>query len=155
MGVHWRRLPPKNIMMKTIGILNGPNLNRLGTREPEVYGSATLADLEAMLREEAKTLGVEVEFFQSNHEGELVEQLHAWADAEIDGVVLNLAAYTHTSVALRDAIAASGLRAVEVHISHVYQRETFRHTSLTAPVCIGMITGLGMEGYRAALRFLV
>lgn len=140
--------------MKTIGILNGPNLNRLGTREPEVYGSGTLGDLEALLRDDAAALDVSLEFFQSNHEGALVEQLHTWADAGLDGVVLNLAGYTHTSVALRDAIAASGLRAVEVHLSHVYRRETFRHTSLTAPMCEGMITGLGFEGYRAALRYL-
>jgi|TARA_B110000438_G_scaffold269643_2_gene286179 3-dehydroquinate dehydratase-2 len=140
--------------MKTIGILNGPNLNRLGTREPDVYGSATLADLEVLLREDASGLGVKLEFFQSNHEGALVDQLHTWADAKIDGVILNLAAYTHTSVALRDALSATDLAAIEVHISHVYQREEFRHKSLTAPVCLGLITGLGFEGYRSALRFL-
>jgi 3-dehydroquinate dehydratase II len=137
-----------------IGILNGPNLHRLGTREPEVYGSRTLADLEALLRADAESLGVAIECFQSNHEGALIDQLHAWAEAGLDGVVLNLAGYTHTSVALRDAIAATGLRCVEVHLSHIYRRESFRHTSLTAPACEGMITGLGFEGYRAALRHL-
>lgn len=140
--------------MKTIGIINGPNLNRLGTREPEVYGSDTLDDLEKLLREDSKSLDVTLEFFQSNHEGALVDQLHAWSDANIDGVILNLAAYTHTSVALRDALGSTDLAAIEVHISHVYKREEFRHKSLTAPVCLGLITGLGFEGYRAALRFL-
>ena len=107
-----------------------------------------------LLREDASGLGVKLEFFQSNHEGALVDQLHTWADAKIDGVILNLAAYTHTSVALRDALSATDLAAIEVHISHVYQREEFRHKSLTAPVCLGLITGLGFEGYRSALRFL-
>lgn len=140
--------------MKTIGILNGPNLDRLGRREPTVYGHETLADLEAMLRAEADALGVAVEFFQSNHEGALIEQLHAWGDRGFAGVVANFGGYTHTSVALRDALSASGLRAVEVHISHLHRREDFRHKSLTAPACEGMITGLGLEGYRAALQFL-
>ncbi|MFP4281507.1 MAG: type II 3-dehydroquinate dehydratase [Opitutales bacterium] len=140
--------------MKTIGILNGPNLNRLGTREPEVYGTATLADLEALLHAEAERLGVQVDCFQSNHEGALVDQLHAWADAGLHGVVLNAAAYTHTSIALRDALAATGLRAVEVHLSQVYRREEFRQRSLTAPVCEGVIAGLGFDGYLAALRHL-
>ncbi len=139
--------------MKTIGILNGPNLDRLGAREPEVYGRETLADLESLLRVDAAEIGVDVTFFQSNHEGALIDQLHRWSDAGISGVVLNLGGFTHTSVALRDAISASGLRAVEVHISHIYRREDFRHTSLTSPACEGMIAGLGFEGYRAALRY--
>lgn len=140
--------------MKKIAILNGPNLDRLGKREPEVYGRASLADLEAGLRAEFGTAAA-LEFFQSNHEGGLIEKIAALADAKCDGVVLNGGAYTHTSVALRDALAGSGLRAVEVHISNIYRREEFRHTSLTGPVCIGVITGLGFEGYYAAVRYLL
>ena len=140
--------------MKTLAILNGPNLDRLGKREPHIYGSATLADLEAQLRAEFGAVA-HLEFFQSNHEGALVDKLSALADAKIDGVVINGAALTHTSVALRDALAGSGLRAVEVHISNIYKREEFRHKSLTAPVCVAVITGLGLEGYFAAVRYLL
>jgi len=140
--------------MKTIAILNGPNLDRLGKREPEVYGRATLADLEAGLRAEFNA-AVKLEFFQSNHEGALVDRIAALADAKADGIVFNPGAYTHTSVALRDALSGSGLRVVEVHISNIYKREEFRHKSLTAPASIGVITGLGFEGYHAAVRFLL
>ncbi|MDX2109153.1 MAG: type II 3-dehydroquinate dehydratase [Verrucomicrobiota bacterium] len=139
--------------MKTIAVLNGPNLNRLGLREPEVYGKLTLADLQALLEKEAASLGVQVVFFQSNHEGELIDKIYAWADAKVDGLIINGGAFTHTSVALRDAIAGSGLTAVEVHISNIYQREEFRHHSYTAPVCKGVITGLGFHGYVSALRY--
>ncbi len=141
-------------MSKKIAILNGPNLDRLGKREPDVYGSQTLEDLEKAVLAEADCLGVEVEFFQSNHEGALVDKISSLVDSGIAGVVFNPGAYTHTSVALRDAIAASGLFVVEVHISNVYQREEFRHKSLTAPVSTGAIAGLGFYGYVAALRFL-
>ena len=140
--------------MKTLTILNGPNLDRLGKREPEIYGHATLADLEERLRAEFGGVA-NLEFFQSNHEGELVDRISALADAKIDGIVINGAALTHTSVALRDALAGSGLRAVEVHISNIYKREEFRQKSLTAPVCVAVITGLGLEGYFAAVRFLL
>lgn len=140
--------------MKTIGILNGPNLNRLGKREPEIYGSDTLAVLEARLAEQAKSLGIAVECFQSNHEGALIDKLSEWADSGVAGAVLNAAGLTHTSVALRDAVAACGFPVVEVHISHIYKREEFRHTSLTAPVCVGAISGLGLYGYHAALQFM-
>ncbi len=140
--------------MKTIAILNGPNLDRLGKREPHIYGSATLADLETQLRTEFGA-SARLEFFQSNHEGALVDKISALAEAGIDGVVINGAALTHTSVALRDALAGSGLRAVEVHISNIYKREDFRHKSLTAPVCVAVITGLGLEGYFAAVRYLI
>jgi 3-dehydroquinate dehydratase II len=140
--------------MKTIAILNGPNLDRLGKREPHIYGSATLADLESQLRAEFGA-ACRLEFFQSNHEGELVDKISALAEAGIDGLVINGAALTHTSVALRDALAGSGLRAVEVHISNIYKREEFRHKSLTAPVCLAVITGLGLEGYFAAVRHLL
>lgn len=140
--------------MKRIAILNGPNLDRLGQREPEIYGRATLADLEAALRAEFGA-AAQLEFFQSNHEGALIDRIGALAAAKTDGVVFNAAAFTHTSVALRDAIAGSGLRTVEVHLSNVYKREEFRHRSLIAPVCVAVISGLGFEGYHAAVRFLL
>lgn len=141
-------------MTMKIGILNGPNLNRLGTREPEKYGSQTLADLIAELDREAARLGVEIGHFQSNTEGLLVDQIHSWADAGFSGLIVNAGAYTHTSVALRDAIAATSMTAVEVHISNVFAREDFRHHSFLAPVCAAAITGLGFEGYLAAMRFI-
>lgn len=140
--------------MKRLAILNGPNLDRLGKREPEIYGRATLADLERDLRAEFSS-AAELEFFQSNHEGALIDKIAALAEAKFDGLVLNGAAFTHTSVALRDALAGSGLRCVEVHISNIYKREEFRHVSLTAPVCVAVITGLGLDGYHAAVRFLL
>lgn len=140
--------------MKKIAILNGPNLDRLGKREPEIYGRATLADLEAALRAEFGAQA-QLEFFQSNHEGALIDRIAALADAKFDGLVLNGGALTHTSVALRDALLGSHLAAVEVHISNLYRREEFRHTSLTAPACIAVISGLGLEGYHAAIRFLL
>lgn len=140
--------------MKTLAILNGPNLDRLGKREPEVYGRATLADLEAQMRAEFDG-AAKLEFFQSNHEGALIDKIAALADAKVDGIVINGGAFTHTSVAIRDALAGSGLRAVEVHISNIYKREEFRHLSYTAPVCVAVITGLGFEGYFAAARFLL
>ena len=140
--------------MKKIAILNGPNLDRLGKREPEIYGRATLSDLEAALRAEFGGQA-QLEFFQSNHEGALIDRIAALADAKFDGLVLNGGALTHTSVALRDALLGSHLAAVEVHISNLYRREEFRHTSLTAPACLAVISGLGLEGYHAAIRFLL
>jgi 3-dehydroquinate dehydratase-2 len=140
--------------MKKIAILNGPNLDRLGKREPEIYGKATLADLERDLRREFAG-SAELEFFQSNHEGELIYRIAGLADEKADGIVINAGALTHTSVALRDALLGAHLPAVEVHISNIYKREEFRHTSLTAPACAAVITGLGLEGYHAAVRFLV
>lgn len=140
--------------MKRIAILNGPNLDRLGKREPEIYGKATLADLEAALKQEfAKTAALE--FFQSNHEGALIDKIASLADAKVDGLVINGGAFTHTSVALRDALLGARLPTVEVHISNIYKREDFRHESLTAPACVAVITGLGLEGYHAAVRFLL
>lgn len=139
--------------MKKIAIINGPNLDRLGQREPEVYGSETLADLEKRLRAEAANLPVELTFFQSNHEGALIEHIASLADAGTHGIVINGAGFTHTSVALRDAIAAAGLPTVEVHISNIHAREEFRRNSVTAGVCIGVITGLGFAGYSLALRY--
>lgn len=134
-------------------ILNGPNLNLLGRREPEVYGHATLADLEAGLR--LAFPDVSLEFFQSNHEGELVERLHRAAEEGVDGVVFNPGAYTHTSIALRDAVSGTQLSVVEVHLSNVHARESFRRDSLLAPVCIGQISGLGMAGYHLAVRYFL
>ena len=140
--------------MKKIAILNGPNLDRLGKREPEIYGHTTLADLEASLRAEFAGKA-ELDFFQSNHEGALIDKIAFLADAKFDGIVINGAALTHTSVALRDALAGAHLPAVEVHISNIYKREEFRHTSLTAPIALAVISGLGLEGYFAAVRFLL
>ncbi len=140
--------------MKTYGLLHGPNLDRLGKRETEIYGRMTLADLVARVQAEAKALGVKIEPFQSNHEGALIEQIAQWADAGLSGIVINAGALTHTSVALRDAVAGCNLPCVEVHISNIYKREEFRHKSYTAGVCLGIVSGLGVEGYFAALRFL-
>lgn len=140
--------------MKKIAILNGPNLDRLGKREPEIYGRATLADLEQAVRREFAE-HAQLEFFQSNHEGALIDKIAALAEAKYDGLVINGAAFTHTSVALRDALAGAGIRTVEVHISNIYKREEFRHRSLTAPVCAAVISGLGLEGYHAAVRYLL
>ncbi|MEM6326418.1 MAG: type II 3-dehydroquinate dehydratase [Bacteroidota bacterium] len=132
-------------------VLNGPNLNRLGTREPEVYGAATLADIEAGLRETFPE--VALRFEQHNAEGGLIEALHAADAVETAGVVLNAAGYTHTSVALRDAVASISTPVVEVHISNVYARESFRHTSLIAPLAAGVIVGFGVAGYRMAVQY--
>ena len=135
-------------------VLNGPNLTLLGAREPQHYGVQTLADIEKMLTDEANVLGVEVGFFQSNIEGELVDAIQK-AVGVYDGILLNAAAYTHTSVALRDALAAVKLPTVEVHLSNVLSREEFRHTSLIGAVCVGSISGFGADSYRLALHGLV
>jgi 3-dehydroquinate dehydratase-2 len=140
--------------MKRIAILNGPNLDRLGKREPEIYGKATLGDLEKALRAEFGASAA-LEFFQSNHEGELIDRIARLADSKADGIVINGGALTHTSVALRDALLGAHIPAVEVHISNIYKREEFRHVSLTAPACAAVIAGLGLEGYHAAVRFLL
>jgi 3-dehydroquinate dehydratase-2 len=131
--------------------LNGPNLNLLGKREPDVYGHATLADIETGVREHAKDLGVEVDFRQSNVEGELVGWIQE-AKGNFDVIVLNAAAYTHTSIALRDAIAAVGVPTIEIHLSNIHAREKFRQKSLIAPVCCGQITGFGQQSYILALE---
>jgi 3-dehydroquinate dehydratase II len=126
--------------------LNGPNLNLLGTREPGVYGNKTLADIEAMVRGKSGELGAEVDFRQSNIEGELVTWIQQ-SKGVFDVIVINAAAYTHTSVAIRDAIAATGVPVIEIHLSNVHAREDFRHTSLIAPVCRGVIAGFGPKSY--------
>ncbi len=140
--------------MKRILVIHGPNLNLLGTREPEVYGSQTLADINAHLVTIAAELGVELSHVQNNIEGELVNAIHA-ARGKVDAIVINPAAYTHTSVALRDALAGVAIPFVEVHLSNVYQREAFRHHSYFSEIAVGVISGLGAYGYEAALRFLV
>lgn len=139
----------------SILLLNGPNLNLLGTREPHVYGSQTLADVERRFVEEAAASGWVAQCFQSNHEGALIDRIHA---ARLDGtqaIVINPGGLTHTSVSLRDALAAVALPVVEVHISNVHRREDFRHHSYISGIAEGVIAGLGIEGYAAALRFLV
>lgn len=135
-----------------IAVINGPNLNLLGTREPDVYGSKTLANLEADLNAEAKEWNTSLRWFQSNHEGAIIDEIHRLKDEGIDAGIINPAGLTHTSVALRDAIAASGIPWIEVHLSNVHARETFRHHSFTAGVCRAQISGLGFEGYHSALR---
>ena len=134
-------------------VLNGPNLNLLGSRQPEVYGRMSLADIEALCTRTGADLGLQVSCLQSNHEGALIDAVHAAREAH-DGIVLNAGAYTHTSVALRDAIAAVEVPVVEVHLSNIHAREAFRHTSLIAPVVLGQIAGFGPESYALALRAL-
>jgi 3-dehydroquinate dehydratase II len=138
---------------RAILVLNGPNLNLLGTREPAVYGRASLADIERELAQVAAGLGVTLQTFQSNHEGALIDRLHAARTDGTDFIVINAGAFTHTSIALRDALAAVGIPFVEVHISNVYRRERFRHRSLLSELAVGAIVGLGPIGYRLALEF--
>jgi len=140
-------------MTQQIYVLNGPNLNLLGTREPATYGSETLSDVEAACERLGAELGFEVSTFQSNHEGALVDKIQE-AGREATGVVFNPGAYSHTSIALRDAISGSGALVVEVHISNIHARERFRHHSHITPVAKGMICGLGTEGYLLAIRAL-
>jgi 3-dehydroquinate dehydratase II len=132
-------------------VLHGPNLNLVGTREPHIYGSTTLAEIDDDLKSHGEALGVTVETFQSNHEGALIDRIHE-ARQRAGALIINAGAYTHTSIALRDALAGVALPVIEVHISNVAARESFRHHSLLAPVCVGQIIGLGAFGYRLALQ---
>ena len=135
-------------------VLHGPNLNLLGEREPEIYGSLTLADIDSLLVEQGKILKAQISSFQSNHEGALVDRIHQ-AMGTSDGIVINAGAYTHTSIAIRDALKAVALPTVEVHLSNIYQREDFRHYSYIAPIAIGQISGFGPQSYRLGLEALV
>ena len=136
-----------------IAVVNGPNLDVLGTREPGIYGNVTLAEIEARMRERARQLGVDLQFFQSNSEGAIIDYLHGLPGV-VNGVIINPAGLTHYSIALRDALAFLAMPIIEVHISNIYTREPFRHTSVTAGVVTGQITGLGWEGYLLALEGL-
>ena len=144
--------------MQSVYVLNGPNLNLLGTRDPDTYGTQSLADIETLCADVVEDLGFQLDFRQSNHEGELVDWIHEAGRAVINGdsigVVLNAGAYTHTSVALADAISGISVPTIEVHISNVHARETFRHHSYLSPVAAGVIVGLGAHGYEAGIRAL-
>jgi len=134
-------------------LLNGPNLNLLGTREPETYGASTLADVEQAALAQAKAAGAQLACFQSNHEGALIDRIHAARTEGVDFIVINPGGYTHTSVALRDALAGVAIPFIEVHISNIYRREEFRHHSYLSAIAQGTICGLGIEGYRLAIDF--
>jgi 3-dehydroquinate dehydratase-2 len=136
-------------------LLNGPNLNLLGTREPAKYGGATLAEVEAMCSREAQKLGAQLSSFQSNHEGALVDRIHAARTEGVDYIILNAGALTHTSIALRDALAGVAIPFIEVHITNVHAREAFRHHSYLSEIAAGSIVGLGVAGYRLAVQAVV
>lgn len=140
-------------MAKHLLLLNGPNLNLLGTREPQVYGKETLADVEQAALAQASAAGATLVCFQSNHEGALIDRIHAARSEGVDAIVINPGGLTHTSVALRDALAGVAIPFVEVHISNIHQREQFRHHSYLSAIAIGTICGLGIEGYRFAIDF--
>ena len=140
--------PAKNVL-----VLHGPNLNLLGAREPEVYGSTTLDEINASLQVLAREAGVKLSSFQSNGEGELINHIHEAIDNGIDFIIINPAAYTHTSIALRDALAATGLPFIEVHLSNIFARESFRRKSYFSDLALGVISGLGAKGYELALKY--
>lgn len=141
--------------MKKILVIHGPNLNLLGQREKSIYGKTSLKDINAQLEKQAKSLKVTIEVFQSNHEGEIVDAIQQAKSKSFKGILMNPAAYTHTSVAIRDAVAAIDLPTVEIHLSNIYAREAFRQHSLIAPVCQGQITGFGVESYYLGLEAIV
>ncbi|MEJ6398266.1 type II 3-dehydroquinate dehydratase [Yoonia sp. 208BN28-4] len=140
--------------MTSLLILNGPNLNLLGTRQPDIYGHATLSDVEDLCNAKADALGVTISFAQSNHEGALVDQIHA-ARGQHDGIILNAGAYTHTSIAIMDAVASTEVPTIELHLSNIHAREDFRHHSYLAKVAVGVICGFGAAGYPLAMDAMV
>ncbi|MDR0735344.1 MAG: type II 3-dehydroquinate dehydratase [Zoogloeaceae bacterium] len=145
----------KAIPQPRLLVLHGPNLNLLGGREPQHYGEVTLADINLALARRAEIAGVDLESFQSNHEGALIERIHAARAQEVRYIIINPAAWTHTSVAVRDALAATGIPFIEVHLSNVHARETFRQHSFFSDIAIGVISGLGHQGYLLALEYLL
>ncbi len=140
-------------MAKNLLLINGPNLNLLGTREPEVYGATTLAEIEKAAVAQAQETGATLTHFQSNHEGELIDRIHAARGEGMDAIVINPGGFTHTSVALRDALAGVAIPFVEVHISNIHKRESFRHHSYLSDIATGVVCGLGVDGYRYAIAF--
>ncbi len=140
--------------MKKYLVINGPNLNMLGIREPGIYGNSTLSDLKKMINHKALAIGVETDFFQSNHEGEIIDKIHS-SMGVYDGIIINPGAYTHYSYAIADAISSVDVPCIEVHISNIHKREEFRRKSVTAASCLGQISGLGFFGYICALEALV
>lgn len=150
-----RKTASESIDKPRILVVHGPNLNLLGTREPEHYGRVTLSDINVSLARMADAVGVDLEAFQSNHEGALIERVHAAREQGVQGIIINPAGYTHTSVALRDALAAVAIPFIEVHLSNVHAREPFRHHSYFSDIAVGVICGLGHEGYRLALQYLL
>ncbi len=141
--------------MHKLLVINGPNLNLLGTREPEIYGHTTLADINEMIKKRAEKFDIEADFYQSNHEGAIVDKIQqAWADG-VEYIILNAGAYTHYSVAIRDAIAGVEVPVIEVHLSNIHKREEFRHNSVIAPVCLGQISGFGADSYMVALEAVI
>lgn len=140
-------------MAKNLLLINGPNLNLLGTREPEVYGATTLAEIEKAAVAQAQEMGAKLTHFQSNHEGELIDRIHAARGEGIDAIVINPGGFTHTSVALRDALAGVAIPFVEVHISNIHKRESFRHHSYLSDIATGVVCGFGVDGYRYAIAF--
>jgi 3-dehydroquinate dehydratase-2 len=146
---------PVTTKVRSVWVLHGPNLNLLGTREPDIYGSETLDSIDRRLTEAAADAGVEVRCFQSNHEGELVDRIQHAGSSKVEFIVINPAAYTHTSVAIRDALAAVKIPFVEVHLSNIHAREPFRHRSFLSDIAVGTICGLGSRGYDLALAYVL
>ena len=140
--------------MKKIGLLNGPNLDRLGKREPKLYGNSTLSQIEFDIKEKGSLCQCEIDCFQSNHEGALIEKIYEWADNGFSGLILNPGGLTHTSVTLRDAVVASEMKTVEVHLSNIHAREVFRQKSLISDIANAVVAGMGQHGYISALRYL-
>lgn len=147
-----KRIEPESAVARIL-VLHGPNLNLLGLREPEIYGRLTLADIHVAMEAQARSAGVQIETFQSNHEGDLIDRVQAAASEGVRFIIINPAAYTHTSVGLRDALAAVGIPFIEVHLSNIHAREAFRRTSYFSDLAVGVICGLGAHGYQMALQF--